>query len=50
MRKVLENGNLGISEADRFVAPPGVSLDLNCDGGDGDAQATEQEDDSYFFE
>ena len=50
MKKVLENGTLGISETDRFVAPPGVSLDLNCDGSDSDAQATEQEDDSYFFE
>ena len=50
MQKVLQNGNLGVSEADRFMAPPGVSLDLNCDGSDQDAQATEQEDDSYFFE
>ena len=50
MKKVLENGTLGISETDRFIAPAGVSLNLNCDGGDADAQASEEEDESYFFE
>ena len=50
MKKVLENGTLGISETDRFIAPAGVSLNLNCDGGDADAQASEEEDDNYFFE
>jgi penicillin-binding protein 1A len=50
MKKVLENGTLGISETDRFIAPAGVSLNLNCDGGDAAAQASEEEDDNYFFE
>jgi penicillin-binding protein 1A len=50
MQKVLQNGNLGVSETDRFVAPAGVTLNLDCDGSDEDAQAAEQEDESYFFE
>ena len=50
MQKVLEDGSLGISETDRFIAPPGVALNLDCDGSDQDAQETQQEDDSYFFE
>ena len=38
MRKVVEDGTLGISENDSFIAPAGVSFDLNCTGGDNDAK------------
>lgn len=51
MTKVLKDGTLGISESDRFVEPAGMSLNLNCDGGDGDAvttTATEKQADYYF--
>ncbi len=50
MQKVRADGTLGVSETDRFMAPPGVSLQLDCDGSDADAQASAEEDDSYFFE
>src|SRR5574344_1944133 len=42
MRKVVEDGTLGISENDRFIAPAGVSFDLNCTGGDNDATDVRQ--------
>ena len=50
MKKVLQDGTLGLSEADRFVAPLGTTLNLDCDGSDADAEATEDEDNSFFFE
>ena len=50
MKKVLEDGTLGVYETDRFMAPPGVSLNLDCDGSDADAVMKAEEDDSYFFE
>ena len=50
MQKVLQDGTLGLSEADRFLAPLGTSLNLNCDGSDADAEVTEEEDNSFFFE
>ena len=50
MQKVLRDGTLGVYETDRFVAPPGISLDLDCDGSDADAQVKAEEDDSFFFE
>ena len=50
MQKVLQDGTLGLSEADRFIAPLGTSLNLNCDGSDADAEVTEEEDNSFFFE
>ena len=50
MKKVLQDGTLGLSETDRFVAPLGTSLNLNCDGSDADAEESQQEDDSFFFE
>ena len=50
MQKVLADGTLGVSEADRFVAPPGISLNLDCDGSDADAAVAAEEDDSFFFE
>ena len=50
MKKVLQDGTLGLSETDRFVAPLGTSLNLDCDGSDADAEVTEEEDNSFFFE
>ena len=53
MKKCLEDGTLGISESDRFIAPPGFSLNLSCTGGDIEdtgAAPTEQESENYFFE
>ena len=50
MKKVLQDGTLGVYETDRFMAPPGVNLNLDCDGSDADAVMKAEEDDSYFFE
>ena len=50
MKKVLEDGTLGVYETDRFVAPPGITLNLDCDGSDADAVMKAEEEDSYFFE
>ena len=50
MKKVLQDGTLGVYETDRFIAPPGVNLNLDCDGSDADAVMKAEEDDSYFFE
>ena len=50
MKKVLADGTLGVYETDRFIAPPGVTLDLNCDGSDADAETKAEDDDSFFFE
>ena len=50
MQKVLQDGTLGVYETDRFMAPPGISLNLDCDGSDADAQVKAEEDDSFFFE
>ena len=50
MKKILKDGTLGISEADQFIAPAGMTLDLSCSGGDEDAVAAEerQETEAYF--
>ena len=50
MKKVLKDGTLGISEADRFISPAGMNLDLGCSGGDEDAVTAEerQETEAYF--
>ncbi|MBO6081428.1 MAG: transglycosylase domain-containing protein, partial [Bacteroidales bacterium] len=50
MKKVLADGSLGVSEADVFAAPPGMSLDLSCTGGDSDARETaeQRETEAYF--
>ena len=50
MQKVLADGTLGVHETDRFIAPPGVTLNLDCDGSDADAEVKAEEDDSFFFE
>ena len=55
MKKVLEDGTLGISMDDRFPAPPGMHLDLDCDGSDNDASRqgqarAEKEAEEYYFD
>ena len=52
MKKVLADGTLGVYETDKFIAPPGITLNLNCDGSDTDAaaggQSSEIEEENYF--
>jgi penicillin-binding protein 1A len=43
MQKVLADGTLGVHETDRFIAPPGVTLDLNCDGSEITAEGEVEE-------
>ena len=50
MQKVLADGTLGVYDTDRFLAPPGVSLNLNCDGSDADAEVKAEDEESFFFE
>ena len=50
MKKVLADGTLGISESDRFVAPPGMTLDLSCSGGDEDASGSVRSEADYYFD
>lgn len=58
MKKVIEDGTLGISSNDVFVKPPGFELDLRCTGGDDDNSSVSVgntdtqvvEDDFSFFE
>ena len=50
MQKVMKDGTLGVYETDRFIAPPGISLNLNCDGSDADAAVRAEESEEYFFE
>ncbi len=50
MNKVLADKSLGISMDDRFVAPTGITLNLNCDGSDADATVKAEESMEYFFE
>ena len=49
MNKVLEDGTLGISEQDRFIAPVGMDLNLDCDGSDADAESSHAGEDESFF-
>ena len=50
MKKVLADGTLGVYETDRFVAPPGITLNLDCDGSDADAAVAAEDETDYFFE
>ena len=49
MQKVIKDGTLGIDESDRFVAPAGITLNLDCDGSDADASVKAEEEEDYFF-
>ena len=50
MKKVLDDGTLGVYESDRFIAPPGINLNLDCDGSDADATVKAEDEEDYFFE
>ena len=50
MKKVVQDGTLGVYETDRFIAPPGITLNLDCDGSDADAAVKAEDEESYFFE
>ena len=54
MKKVLADGTLGVYETDQFIAPPGITLNLDCDGSDTDAaaggQPSEIEEEENYFE
>jgi penicillin-binding protein 1A len=50
MKKVLQDGTLGVSDMDRFIGPPGMQLDLSCSGGDSDAVVKKTEDEDFYFE
>ena len=49
MKKVLEDGTLGISENDKFILPGGLDVDLECDGSDQDVAKQEKEEEEDFF-
>ena len=59
MQKCRADKSLGLDPEETFIAPPGISLDLNCDGSDLDAAGTvteeegevaEEESQDYFFD
>ena len=47
MNKVLKDGTLGITGDEKFMAPAGMHLDLNCDGSDADAVSETSADDFF---
>ena len=50
MKKVRSDGTLGVDETDRFIAPAGISLNLDCDGSDADAAVKAENEEDFFFE
>jgi penicillin-binding protein 1A len=57
MQKCRSDKSLGMDPEEKFMAPPGITLDLNCDGSDADAAAkaaeegyVEEESQDYFFD
>jgi hypothetical protein len=49
MQKVIQDGTLGITHDDKFLAPPGLVLNLDCDGSDADATSSSSQSDDMFF-
>ncbi|HIR34335.1 MAG TPA: transglycosylase domain-containing protein [Candidatus Coprenecus merdigallinarum] len=49
MQKVLQDGTLGVTSMDRFIAPPGVHFDTDCDGSDSDTVTETSQDENSFF-
>ena len=47
MKKVLEDGTLGVTQYDKFAVPQGFDLQLNCTGADSDTEDTGG-DDRFF--
>ena len=50
MKKVFEDGTLGVKTTDQFIAPSGWSLSLDCDGSDADATQAGQQEQQHYFE
>ena len=50
MRKVLADGTCGISADDRFTEPAGMSVNLNCSGGDDDTRTKGSDSAEFYFE
>ena len=50
MQKCRKDASLKMDENETFMAPPGISLNLNCDGSDADAEIKAEESSDYFFE
>ena len=48
MKKVKENGSLGIGADQMFATPPGLTLQLNCDGSDEDSMGSSLFKDPFF--
>lgn len=46
MKKVIDDGTLGVTKYDTFEVPHGFNIDLNCDGSDGDVGFSAE--DSFF--
>ena len=46
MKKVIDDGTLGVTKYDTFEVPHGFNIDLNCDGSDSDVGASSE--DSFF--
>lgn len=49
MQKVMNDGTLGVTPDDRFIAPPGVHFDTDCDGSDNDTVTDTEDDINSFF-
>ena len=50
MQKCRKDASLKMDENETFMAPPGISLNLDCDGSDADAEIKAEESTDYFFE
>ena len=48
MKKVLEDGTLGVTKEDQFTIPDGFDVVLNCNGTDSDFDANINQSDQYF--
>lgn len=50
MKKVVEDGSLGVTEADRFILPSGINVSLDCTGSDSDTTDGSSSSDDYYIE
>ena len=48
MKKVLEDGSLGVTKYDKFIPPQGFKLSLDCNGSDQDMNNNSESQDSFF--
>ncbi len=48
MKKIMNDPSLGFSMEDRFIAPPGFDISLNCDGSDEDIDQKQRRNDGFF--